>query len=127
MNFYSQYYCGIDLRARTLYVCILDQAGEILVHQNLPAEPAPFLKVIAPLHEDIVVAVGYIFTWSWLADLCHQEGISFVLGHALYMKAIHGGNAKFETGREPRYVFGAAHRRPVPDPETSLHRRLHTC
>jgi transposase len=31
---------------------------------------------------------------SWIADLCAQEGIPFVLGHALYMKAIHGGKAK---------------------------------
>ena len=35
-----------------------------------------------------------LFTWYWLADLCAQEGIPFVLGHALYMKAIHGGKAK---------------------------------
>src|SRR5713226_4903088 len=31
---------------------------------------------------------------NWLADLCAREGIPFVLGHALYMKAIHGGKAK---------------------------------
>jgi transposase len=41
-----------------------------------------------------VVAVECIFTWYWLADLCVQEGIPFVLGHALYMRAIHGGKAK---------------------------------
>jgi hypothetical protein len=41
-----------------------------------------------------VVAVECIFTWYWLADLCAEEGIAFVLGHALYMKAIHGGKAK---------------------------------
>ena len=35
-----------------------------------------------------------MFTWYWLADLCSKEGIAFVLGHALYMKAIHGGKAK---------------------------------
>ena len=35
-----------------------------------------------------------MFTWYWLADLCADEGIPFVLGHALYMKAIHGGKAK---------------------------------
>jgi transposase len=35
-----------------------------------------------------------MFAWYWLADLCHDEGIPFVLGHALYMKAIHGGKAK---------------------------------
>jgi Transposase len=38
--------------------------------------------------------VECIFTWYWLADLCAREGIAFVLGHALYMKAIHGGKAK---------------------------------
>src|SRR5207237_5856217 len=44
--------------------------------------------------KDIVVAVECMFTWYWLADLCAREGIAFVLGHALYMKAIHGGKAK---------------------------------
>jgi len=35
-----------------------------------------------------------MFVWYWIADLCAQENIPFVLGHALYMKAIHGGKAK---------------------------------
>ena len=34
---------------------------------------------------------------TWLADLCAREGIPFVLGHALYLKAIHGGKAKNDT------------------------------
>src|ERR687897_3953516 len=58
------------------------------------AAPEPFLQAIAPSREDLVVCVECIFTWYWLADLCVQEGIPFVLGHALYMKAIHGGKAK---------------------------------
>ena len=97
MRFYTQehrHYCGIDLHARSMYVCILDQKGEVLLHKNLPARPEPFLKVVAPFREDLVVAVECIFTWYWLADLCAQEEIPFVLGHALYMKAIHGGKAK---------------------------------
>jgi transposase len=78
----------------SMYVCILNQAGEILVHRNMPAGPEPFLKTIAPYRENLVVCVECIFTWYWLADLCAREGIPFVLGHALYMKAIHGGKAK---------------------------------
>ena len=35
-----------------------------------------------------------MFAWYWLADLCEDERIPFVLGHALYMKTIHGGKAK---------------------------------
>ena len=97
MNFYTQqhrYYCGIDLHARSMYVCILDAAGTIVVHKDLRAEPASFLRVIAPYRDDLAVAVECIFTRYWLADLCAHEGIAFVLGHALYMKAIHGGKAK---------------------------------
>jgi transposase len=77
-----------------MYVCVLNQAGEVLLHRNMKASPEPFLKAIAPYREDLVVCVECIFTWSWLADLCTQEGIAFVLGHALYMKAIHGGKAQ---------------------------------
>jgi transposase len=97
MNFYTQHhkhYCGIDLHAKAMYVCILDQQGNKLVHKNLPTTPEAFLRLIAPYREDLVVGVECIFTWYWLADLCSKEGLAFVLGHALYMKAIHGGKAK---------------------------------
>src|ERR671930_749851 len=97
MRFYTkphQFYCGIDLHARSMYVCVLSHDGEIVLHRNMTAAPEPFLKAVAPYREGLVVAVECIFTWCWLADLCAQEGIPLVLGHALYMKAIHGGKAK---------------------------------
>jgi transposase len=100
MRFYAQqhqFYCGIDLHARSMYLCILNQDGEIREHRNMKAAPDPFLKAIAPYRADLVVCVECIFTWYWLADLCAREGIPFVLGHALYMKAIHGGKAKNDT------------------------------
>jgi transposase len=97
MRFYTKqhpFYCGIDLHARTLYVCILNQEGEIMFHRQVKASPEALLKSITPYRDGIVIAVECMFTWYWLADLCAQEGIPFVLGHALYMKAIHGGKAK---------------------------------
>jgi transposase len=97
MQFYTtphQFYCGIDLHARGMYLCVLNQEGEIRLHQNMKAGPEPFLKALAPYREDLVVCVECIFTWDWLADLCAREGIPFVLGHARSMKAIHGGTAK---------------------------------
>jgi transposase len=77
-----------------MYICILDADGQVRVHRNGPATPEHFLATIAAYREDLVVAVECMFTWYWLADLCAREGIAFVLGHALYMKAIHGGKAK---------------------------------
>jgi transposase len=97
MKFYTRqhkHYCGIDLQAKAMYVGILDQAGTILIHKNLPTTPEAFLRMIAPYRDAVVVGVECIFTWYWLADLCQKEGIAFVLGHALYMRAIHGGKAK---------------------------------
>jgi hypothetical protein len=86
MRFYTnqhQFSCGIDLHARSMYVCILSPDGERLVHRNMKAAPEPFLKAIAPYRDGLVVAVECLFTWSWLADLCAQEEIPFVLGPAL--------------------------------------------
>ena len=97
MKFYTQthpFYCGIDLHARSMYLCILDALGTIVLHRNLPTNPERFLKTIAPFRDGLVVAAECIFTWYWLADLCARERIAFVLGHALYMKAIHGSKAK---------------------------------
>ena len=47
-----------------------------------------------PSGPDVVICVECIFTWYWIADLCSSLQIPFVLGHALYMKAIHGGKTK---------------------------------
>ena len=97
MRFYNRqhrHYCGIDLHVKTMYVCILDATGQVLVHRNLKSTPEALLDVIAPYREDLVVAVECMFTWYWVADFCAAEDITFVLGHALAMKAIHGGKAK---------------------------------
>jgi Transposase len=77
-----------------MYVCILDQAGATLLHRHMTATPEALLKALAPYREQIVLAAECMFTWSWLADLWAEHGMPFVLGHALSMKAIHGGKAK---------------------------------
>ena len=97
MKFYTKqhkFFCGVDLHAKSMYLCILNKEGEIVLHRNIKTDPDVFLKTIVPYREDVVVAVECIFTWYWIADLCTEENIPFVLGHALYMKAIHGGKAK---------------------------------
>ena len=73
MRFYTQqhrYYCGIDLHARRMYICILDSEGTVRVHRNGPATREHLLATIAPYREGLVVAVECIFTWYWVADLC---------------------------------------------------------
>lgn len=97
MRFYTKphkHYCGIDLHARTMFVCIQDAQGNTLLQRNIPTSPTEFRGIIAPFREDLVVSAECVFCWYWLADFCAAEGIPFVLGHALYMRAIHGAKAK---------------------------------
>jgi transposase len=77
-----------------MYLCIIDAEGTVRVHRNLPTERGALLRAIDAYREDLVIAVECIFTWYWIADLCEQLRIPFVLGHALYMKAIHGAKSK---------------------------------
>jgi transposase len=97
MRFYNQqhqYYCGVDLHARSMYLHVLDQQGQTRFDRDLPAGPDAFRAAVAPFRTGLVVGCECMFAWYWLADLCEDESIPFALGHALYMKAIHGGKSK---------------------------------
>ena len=65
MNFYTQqhkHYCGIDLHAKAMYVCILDQNGTKLVHKNLPTTPEAFLRSSRRIER----------TWSSASNVCSR-------------------------------------------------------
>ncbi len=97
MRFYKQqheYYCGIDLHARKMYICILDQKGKTIFHKNVKTDAELLFEIIFPYINDIVVGVECVFCWYWVGDLCADHNIPFILGHALYMKSIHGSKTK---------------------------------
>jgi transposase len=112
MRFYQgqqQFYGGIDLHARTMHVCILDQAGNIVFDKGMACRPEAFLRAIQPYRDHLVVGAECMFAWYWVADLCVEQNIPFVLGHALYRKAIHGGKAKndrLDAGKIARLLRG---------------------
>ena len=43
---------------------------------------------------DLIIGCESTFNWYWLADLCTARNLPFLIGHALYLKAIHGGKTK---------------------------------
>lgn len=98
MKYYTsttEFNCGIDLHARQMYVCLMDRQGKKLVHTNIRNNDfAHFLKLIQPYRHDLTVCCECMFGWYWLADACQEAGLAFVLAHALYVKAIHGGKSK---------------------------------
>jgi hypothetical protein len=102
MRFYNQpyrFYAGIDLHARSMYVCVLDQHGAVVLHRNLDATPTALLAALAPFRDGLVVGCECMFAWYWLADLCAEHDIPFVLGHALYLK---GDPRRQEQERQAR-------------------------
>ena len=49
MRFYNRqhrHYGGIDLHVKTMYVCILDAAGQVLVHRNVKSTSEAFLAIV---------------------------------------------------------------------------------
>ena len=112
MRFYQgqhRFYAGIDLQARTMHVCILDAQGQGVFDPNLAASPDAFLQAIQPFRDDLGIGGECMFAWYGLADRCQEQQIAFVLGHALYLKAIHGGKAKndrIDAGQRARIRRG---------------------
>jgi transposase len=97
MRFYTtqhRFYAGIDLHARTLHLCVLAHDGDVVYDRNLPCDFDALLAALAPFRDDLVVGVECMFGWYWLADRCAEHHLPFVVGHALYMKLIHGAKAK---------------------------------
>src|SRR5215831_9416248 len=97
MRFYQgqhRFYCGIDLHARSMHVCVVDHAGDIVFDRSLATRPEALLRALEPFRDGLVIGVECMFAWYWVADFCVMQDIAFVLGHALYLKAVHGGKAK---------------------------------
>lgn len=97
MRFYDGqhgFYAGIDLHARRLHLCILDTQGKVVKDVNIAATPDAFRAAIAPFRHDLVVGCECMFAWYWLADLCQADKVPLVVGHAYYMRLIHGAKAK---------------------------------
>jgi len=74
--------------------CSIDQDGNTILHKEIPANKEKLFKLIKPYIGSVVIGVECMPCWYWVSDYCTEIGVDFILGHALYMKAIHGGKAK---------------------------------
>jgi transposase len=80
-----------------MYTTVMDKAGTLLFHRNLPNSMSDLMDALKPYRDDIAVGVESTFNWYWLADGCKRENIPFYLGHALYMKSVHGRKNKNDS------------------------------
>ncbi|GMQ87420.1 MAG: hypothetical protein BMS9Abin08_0623 [Gammaproteobacteria bacterium] len=78
MNFYNNthpYYCGIDLHAKTLYVCIINQEGNTCLHKEIAASPKKLQALLEPYIGNVVVGVECMHCWYWVSDFCEDLGV----------------------------------------------------
>ena len=97
MRFYKnqhQFYIEIDLHARNMYACVINNLGEKVFHKNMTCSVDNLEIITNTFGNDIVIGVECIFTWYWIANFCAERNIEFALGHALYMAAIYKGKTK---------------------------------
>ena len=64
-----------------MYLCILGQDGENLLHKNIRSQPETFLEAIAPFRNDLVVAAECMFTTSKSPDNATPDNVLAGLGN----------------------------------------------
>lgn len=94
----AKYHCGVDLHAKSIYVCVMEQTGNILLHREFKTDPVLFKeKIINRFGSNLVVAVESTYNYYWLADVCNNNNIKIALSHAYYIKSIHGNKKKNDS------------------------------
>ena len=92
MKYYTtttEFNCGIDLHTRQMYICVMNRAGDVLVHRNIKNNDFEyFLELVEPYRHDLTVTCESCFMCFWLADACEDAEIEFVLAHAFYVRSI---------------------------------------
>lgn len=70
MRFYNSqhgFYCGVDLHAKTLLVCVVDSPGEKRVHKNLQCQDVDtLLAALQPSRSNLVVGCESAFNCEHL-------------------------------------------------------------
>ncbi len=82
MKFYNkqhEFYCGIDLHANSMHVCVVDQGGNKLLHRNFNTKkPERFLIALQPFDKhDLELLSNVVF---WLIEL----GGDFLLNDSVF-------------------------------------------
>ena len=120
MRFYNQqhrFYCGVDLHARTMYLCMLDHHGRVVYDKNLAAEPDAFLKAVAPFRDDLVAhvltPVGFALVSSYV-ELVPDDEAAMIAEDGTGAEYNYGQQGFPEGAADPptRAWFGEAVLRP---------------
>ncbi len=84
----SSFYGGIDLGARSSWLCVVDAKGQKRLDCKMPNDPQRILSHLKRFVPSLQAVVESTFNWYWLVDLLQDHEIEVTLAHPLYLKAI---------------------------------------
>jgi transposase len=84
----SQFYAGIDLAAKSSWLCVIDPEGNKLFSRRIPNDPAKIARQLQPYLPGLSAVVESTFNWYWMIDLLQDLEADVSLAHPLYLKAI---------------------------------------
>jgi len=83
-----RFYAGIDLAARSSWLCIVDPVGRKQLSRKTPNDPKEIARLLQPYLPELSAVVESTFNWYWMVDLLQDLGADVKLAHPLYLKAI---------------------------------------
>ena len=98
-----QFYCGIDLSARTSQVCVIDENISVHVQKKVPNELHRITDLIEPYKGTLRTVVESTFNWYWLVDGLQEAGFEVCLAHPFGLCMITA--AKVKTDRRDAFAL----------------------
>lgn len=91
----TEFNCGVDLHTTNMYITVMNKSGDVLRQQKIAGNDCDYLlKVLEPYRHDLSLCCESTLNWYFLDDFCTRHNIKFVLGHALYMRALNQAKIK---------------------------------
>lgn len=84
----AEYYAGIDLGARSSWLCVIDARGSKRLNRRVRNDALEILRQLDPFRPSLHAVVESTFNWYWLVDFLQDHEIEVKLAHPLYLKAI---------------------------------------
>ncbi len=99
----ARMYCGIDLHASTMQVCVTEQNLSRVLDRTVRNDLAALLFLLRPFGPDLSIAVESTFNWYWLVDGLQDAGYDVHLAHTLGLYMI--TKAKVKTDRRDAFTL----------------------
>ncbi len=90
-------YSGVDLHRRLIVICTVDENGAVLARTRMRNDREQIIQYFHQWPDQQRAVVECTTGWYWLCDLLRSLGITIVLAHAKYLKAISYAKVKTDA------------------------------